>query len=336
MKELIKIIEDNYGYEIENVEKIKNAYKIKTTEGYKCFKASKYDYKQFDFIINAILHLIKNGYENVVDIKTTADNKKYINYDKGYGFLCDWIDSREANFDNPIELKKCVESLSRLHVASMGFNHKINSGVRNLYGKWINRFKKRCDELLYFKAILSGKKSHSEFDYIYLKYFEKHYKQALKAIRDLETSEYINISERHLRMAGFCHHDTANHNFLITSELKIYLIDFDYCIFDTYLHDLGSIIIRNLKYGNWNLEKIEYIINIYNQNIHLTKEELYIIFCFMEFPQDFWQIGLQYYVENQLWDEDVFLKKLNRIVSDSRNRFEFLRSLEGGGWFDSN
>ena len=81
-------------------------YKIKTTEGYKCFKASKYDYKQFDFIINAILHLIENGYENVVDINTTTNNKKYIKYDKGYGFLCDWIDSREANFDNPIELKK--------------------------------------------------------------------------------------------------------------------------------------------------------------------------------------------------------------------------------------
>ena len=88
-------------------------------------------------------------------------------------------------------------------------------------------------------------------------------------------------------MSGFCHHDTANHNFLITSELKIYLIDFDYCIFDTYLHDLGSIIIRNLKYGNWKLEKMEYILNIYNENIQLQKKSYILYFVLWNFLRIF-------------------------------------------------
>jgi CotS family spore coat protein len=329
MEELRKIVKNYYGLEVLNIEKVKNAYKIKTPHGDKCFKASKYDFKQFDFIINAILHLIENGYENVVAIDPTLEGKNYIKCDKGFGFLCDWIDSREASFENPIELKMCIEALSRLHLASMGFKYKINSSIRNQYGKWISRFKKRCDELLYFKAILSEKRKHSEFDSMYLKYFENHYKQALKAISDLQGSEYVKISEKHLSYAGFCHHDTANHNFLITSELKIYLIDFDYCIFDTYIHDLGSIIIRNLKYGNWNLDKMEDILEIYNENIEISKDELYLLFCFMEFPQDFWQVGLQYYVENQSWDEEIFLKKLNRIVNDSKNRFEFLKYFKG-------
>ena len=52
VEELLKIIENDYGYKVEDIEKIKNAYKIKTNIGDKCFKASRYDLKQFDFIIH--------------------------------------------------------------------------------------------------------------------------------------------------------------------------------------------------------------------------------------------------------------------------------------------
>lgn len=336
MEELAGIIRNNYGLDVLNIEKIKNAYRIKTDQGFKCFKASKYDFRQFEFIINAITHLQGNGYKNIVTIYNTVDDDKYIEFNKGYGFLCDWVDSREVSFDNPVELGRCIEALARLHIASRGFNHKVNSSIRDLYGKWVLRFKKRCDELLYFKAILENKENYTEFDRIFLKYFEVHYRQGLKAIRDLESSNYFNIMKDHRRLAGFCHHDTANHNFLITSNLKVYLIDFDYCVFDSHLHDLGSIIIRNLKYGNWSLDKLEYILDLYKEYIPITNDELYVLFCFIEFPQDFWQIGLQYYVENQSWEEEVFLKRLNRTINDVKGRFEFLRSLEGGGLFDTN
>jgi len=69
-------------------------------------------------------------------------------------------------------------------------------------------------------------------------------------------------------------------------------------------------------------------LDIYSKNIYIDDDELYLIFCFMEFPQDFWQVGLQYYVEKQPWGEEFFIKKLNRIVGDSVDRMEFLRDFE--------
>ena len=328
MNELKNLIENNYGYTVQSVEKIKNAYKINTDRGIKCFKASKYDINQFEFIIGAITHLMDNKFDGVIDIQPTINNKNYVEFDKRYGFLCDWIDSREANFGNPIELRMCINTLSKLHIASKGFKPKINIGIRNLYGKWIKRFKKRCDELLYFKALITKKDHYSEFDNIYLECFDIHYNQGLKTIKDLERSNYLDIMDIHKSEAGLCHHDTANHNFLITSDLKMYVIDFDYCIFDTHMHDLASIIIRNLKYGNWNVEVMNYIIDIYSKNIPVSDEELFIIFCFMEFPQDFWQVGLQYYVENQAWGDEFFIKKLNRITIDSKERWGFLTTVQ--------
>ncbi|QCX33434.1 CotS family spore coat protein [Caloramator sp. E03] len=323
-----ELIQNNYKIEVYEIEKIKNAFRIKTDNEYMCFKSSNYDIDQFRFIVSAIDYLYKRGFEGVLPPIKTKNGENFIKVNEGYGYLCKWIDSREADFKNPVELKMCVNTLSNLHIASMGFKIDFYIKNRNYYGKWIKRFKKRCDELLYFKALIKSKDKLSDFDNIYLKYFDSHYRQGLKAIKDLEESKYFEIMERHKELSYLCHHDTANHNFLITSNLDMYMIDFDYCILDTNLHDLSSIIIRNLKYGNWDFEILDFILSVYYEKIPISNDEIYLIFCFMQFPQDFWQVGLQYYVEKQPWEEEFFLRKLKRIVEDSKERMSFLREFE--------
>jgi len=328
LEDVMRLIEENYGIEVEGIEKIKNVYKVKTKEGYKCLKASKYDFGQFQFIIACIKYLLDKGFEAVLPFCSARNGKSFIEFNTGYAFLCEWVESREANFKNPIELKMCIETLSSLHLMSRGFTPPPETRGRNYYGRWMDKFKKRCDELLYFKALIKSKDKISEFDSIYQRHFDSHYRQGLKTIKDIEGSKYIQIMDKHKVLKGFCHHDTANHNFLITGDSRVYMIDFDYCVMDSYLHDLTSIIIRNLKHGNWNFYTFDYILDIYSKNIYIDDDELYLIFCFMEFPQDFWQVGLQYYVEKQPWGEEFFIKKLNRIVGDSVDRMEFLRDFE--------
>lgn len=324
MEKIKDILNENYDIKALEVEKIKNVYKVRTEDGFRCFKASKYDIRQFSFIVSSISHLSERGFEGILPVYNTKDNRKFIKLDNRYGFMCDWINSREASFKNPVELKKCVETLSNLHLSSRGFNGGEISRVRRFYGRWIEKFRKRCNELIYFKALITAKDKKTEFDNIYLKYFDIHYRQALDTIRNLEASKYYEIMKEHERLREICHHDTANHNFLITEESKIVMIDFDYCVFDTHLHDLGSIMIRNLKYDNWDSDLLEFILNIYGKKIPVNREELYLVSCFMKFPQDFWQVGLQYYVEKQPWDEDFFTRKLTRTVLDSKRRMEFI------------
>ncbi len=122
----------------------------------------------------------------------------------------------------------------------------------------------------------------------------------------------------------FCHHDYANHNILIDSENQIYIIDFDYCMLDTKLHDLASILIRVMKNGKWDLKSAELILNSYRKESDVDKESIPIIAAFMEFPQDYWQIGIQYYWEKQPWSEEFFFNKLNRYYEDREERQEFI------------
>ncbi|HWQ30165.1 MAG TPA: CotS family spore coat protein, partial [Negativicutes bacterium] len=75
----------------------------------------------------------------------------------------------------------------------------------------------------------------------------------------------------------------------------------------------------------WDLGKAYFILNEYDRIYGVDKDELEVIKALMTFPQDFWQIGLQYYVEKQPWAMEYFLMRLGRIVSDREIRNRFLR-----------
>ena len=56
-----------------------------------------------------------------------------------------------------------------------------------------------------------------------------------------------------------------------------------------------------MKDGNWKKEVSNVVINNYLKTYSISEEELRVIIAFMRFPQGFWQIGLQYYWEQQPW-----------------------------------
>ena len=65
--------------------------------------------------------------------------------------------------------------------------------------------------------------------------------------------------EKEVLKRSFCHHDYAHHNILVDTNKKINIIDFDYCMLDSHLHDLCSLLIRTMKDGKWEKEKADLI-----------------------------------------------------------------------------
>ena len=123
---------------------------------------------------------------------------------------------------------------------------------------------------------------------------------------------------------GFCHHDFANHNILIDEDENIKIIDFDYCILDSNLHDLSSLIIRSMKSNGWDTNIANIVLDGYSKNITVCEDELNIMKEFIRFPQEFWQIGLQVYWEQQPWGEEFFIKKLNKYLNSIEDRTRFI------------
>lgn len=333
-KEILKIksyVEEYYSLNVDNIEKVKNSYKIITKdEGY-CLKVIKYQFSHFYFILCAMKHLQGNGFNNIPEFIMNKDKKEYGSIDGKYAYLTKWIPSRVSNYDNPIELAMVSSELAKLHQCSKGFNLEKNMKPRIGWFSWGNVFETRKNEIIDFKNRINQKAYKSDFDLLYLENIEREIKRAEKSIIGLQKNNYVKIMEREVFKRSFCHHDYAHHNILIDDNKNINIIDFDYCILDSHLHDLCSLLIRNMKNKKWEKEKCDLILDAYSENMEVKQDEMPIIREFIRFPQTFWQIGLQVYWEQQPWGDDFFLNKLEKYLEDCMEREEFINSYFCGG-----
>lgn len=330
--DVLETISKKYGIEVKELEKIKNAYKITTDEGVYCFKIIKYNYGHFLFLFNAMKHLQKNGFETVPEFILTKEGKDFVWIDNNRAYLTPWVIAREANYDNPIDIEIASRKLADLHVKSRGFEVTDEMNPRVGWLRWVEIFKTRKDEILDFKRRIEAKGSKSEFDQLYISYMDEELDRATKAIDNLINSNYFDVMMQQVSKMGFCHHDYAHHNVLIGKENLVNIIDFDYCILDTYLHDLCSLLIRRMKDGKWSIENAEEIIMYYNEVNPIAQRDIPIMAGFMEFPQAYWQLGIQYYWEEQPWGEEFFIKKLEKIHEDREYRQEFIEEFRSKKW----
>ncbi|MCC9293703.1 CotS family spore coat protein [Clostridium sp. MT-14] len=323
-----KYVEDAYDLHIEFIEKIKSIYKIHTKYHQYCLKVINYDFGHFLFIISAIKHLQNEKFRNIPEIINTKNKKNYIKIGDSYAYLCKWINSRQCDYNNPLDILVATSKLAELHRKSHNFQVTDKMNPRIGWFKWIENFMTRRNEILDFKRRIMNKPHKEEFDVLYLEAMKEEIRMAESSIEHLKASDYINSMKRQIKDGGFCHHDYANHNVLIDDQGEINIIDFDYCMMDTYLHDLASLIIRVMKNGKWRLDNATFIIDAYSAINNVRQEDIPIMAAFMEFPQNYWQIGIQYYWEEQPWGEEHFIKKLNKIFRDRQDRLEFIEEFQ--------
>lgn len=324
IEELKSLVKDNYSLCINDIEKIKNVYRIETENEMYCLKIINYDFKHFLFIIGAIKHLQRNGFQKIPEIIETIDNKEYIAIDKKYAYLTPWLNARECNYDNPVEIKLCTSKLADLHKKSLNFKVTPEMKPRIVWLKWIETYKTREREILDFKRRIYEKECITEFDKNYLEIMEEELSRSSRSISNLQKSGYIEKMKEEIKHRGFCHHDYAHHNVLIEKSGGVNIIDFDYCILDTHLHDLSSLLIRRMKNGKWSIDNALFIMDEYDATNAIYKSDIEVMASFMEFPQEYWQTGIQYYWEKKNWGEEFFLKKLQKINEDRVDRQNFV------------
>lgn len=322
---LVDYLSVKYDLNIQGISQVKNVMRISTDQGDRCLKTVKYRKEHFLFILSAMKHLMDNGFEGIIPFIPTKDGQLYVELKDGYGFLTEWLPGRECDYSNPIELDIAAVTLAKLHNASRGFNPGPEVEYRDGWGKWVEKFTSRIMDMMEFKKIIEAKSEHTYFDTVYYDNVDYHLVQAEQAVEHLKNSRYFELMEAEMKNKSFCHHDYAHHNVLISGDFTAHVIDFDYCICDTRIHDLSSLIIRNMRHGNYsNMEKAQYIINCYLKEGYLKTDEIEVMNAFMEFPQDFWQVGLQYYIEKQDWKESNFNKRLNNVINDKIDRQQFI------------
>jgi CotS family spore coat protein len=314
--------------DVDQIEKVKNVYKVESEGKFYCLKVVKYEFSHFWFILNVILHLQNNNFEKIPTIILTKDGSYYIALEDCYAYLTAWIEARECNYDNPIDVRAAAIKLADFHMKSSGFKVTLQMKPRVGWFKWVKNFTTRKNEILDFKNRIMKKDILTDFDRAYLSNVEQEINRCDSSILNLINSDYVSRMNVHKRRKELCHHDFAHHNILMERDNSINLIDFDYAILDTHLHDLSSFLIRRMKDGKWELKNALSILDAYSTMYMVEEKDIPIMAAFIEFPQAFWQVGIQYYWEAQPWGEEFFLKKLNRILEDNEDRQEFVNDFK--------
>jgi CotS family spore coat protein len=179
-------------------------------------------------------------------------------------------------------------------------------------------------ELDYFRRQAITEKDTSAFSRLYLRYFEPFYRQAVQSYERLLNSSYQFIAYEAFQKKTVCHHDFSCRNLLRVSDRQLCLVDFDYAIRDIRIHDLINLVIRNLRHNEWNIEVCNRILYEYHQRSRLSADEIEVMHTLLTWPQDFWQVGLQYYVEQLPWPAKRFLHKLEHRIEARFMREKFL------------
>lgn len=319
---------EHYDFKVFHLQNCRGIICLHTDQGRKCLKRFKFSEPELIFSYQAIEHLVKKGFKNVARFIPTRSGHPYLNIEGQLYFLTDWIHGEHCDYENFKELSLASKTLARLHLASHGFEPPPGCEEKIRWGRWPEIFAHRLEELAFFgrQAQRDGKENpHSRLYWKYLAYFTD---QASQSLSLLSESSYNSLVENEKALMGFCHHDFANHNVLLTARDEVYVVDFDYTVCDIRAHDIASLLSRVARHQEWTPRIIPQVLEPYRSVSPLKPGELGVIHAFLTFPQDFWQLGVWLYLEKVRPDDDRIRRRIRSMSEYVHARTLFLQKLK--------
>lgn len=303
-------------------EKIKDVFKIETTQGVKNLKVSPLMPNRLIFVHRAIQHLIKSGFTEMTPIISTINGETYVS-DCRYAYtLFNWIEGRQCNFVNQQELIEATRTLAKMHRHTFGFSPPPRSNMRKQLGKGLEHFKERFYNLQEYQQT-ARRMPNDHFAQVYLENCDHFISLAAQAIAKLKQSHYHELVIKAGIDQSFCYGDPAARNFILSSEGRVFLIDFDSCRLDMPIMDLVKFIRRVMKKHRWSYPTARVIMDAYQEVNPLTEDELGVLKAVFYFPQKFWRISTRYFHRHGDFYPDSLFRKLQKYLQTKEAFYQF-------------
>ena len=308
-----------FGLKVTDLVPLRNVYLLFTDKGQKILKKVEYSKENLQFIYEAVEY-IRRSFDRVISFNKTLSGEIYAIFNGELYCVMDVAQGREAEFSNPIDVSIAVKSIAEMHKASEGY--RCNYTEKCIAGRAIDNFKRRLEELSFFKKLALLHEYKSSFDEVFLTYVDSYIKEIEENIKFISSTPYLKLCSEEDKKV-ICHHDLANHNILILDD-KAFFIDFDFAMVDLRVHDLCNFINKAVKNFAFDLDKANSIVEQYSAINPLDKRELEVLKAFLSFPEDFYNISKDYYARRKEWEEETFLDRLLRKLEYKEDREEFL------------
>lgn len=314
-----------FGLKVMAYETYRGVWRVQTEAGYKYLKRSKFKQTEVKFIYEVLEYLNGQGFGQTPRLVLNPDGEPFVQDETGLFILTEWRFSQELNFEILMDLRAASRFLAEFHQVGQGFEPLHAIPERTCWHGWPAKLFNRIRQLEEFEHLAQSEAEESEFSRLYLRHFDTFYRQAAYSLELLFKSPYPAVAQMDCARRSLCHHDYSGRNLLRTYDHQLFLVDFDYCLRDLRIHDLINLLVRNLKHSDWRMELCRFILQEYHRIAPLFEPEIEVMQVLLTWPQDFWQVGLQYYLEQLPWPKERFLKKLEAKVNARSAQEAFIK-----------
>jgi len=309
----IEAVAREFNFKVISYKPLRAVYIAETDKGPIVIKETDREPDKLLYIHGMKEYLHEKGFD-ALDRYLIADNGLPFTLQDNRLFIVEkYIDGRECSFTNPFDREAAVVALAELHKKGKGYIAPTGAFKRENYGRWDSTYLRKIEYLLELKEIIKAKKDRDFFDKLYLEDVDFMIEMAWQAYDTLGCSNYQEISKIARKENWICHHDYTYHNIIITKDLGVSIIDFDYSCHELPIYDLANYILKVLKRFSFDIDIAIRIIDIYDKIIDISKYDLMIMLAIFEFPQRFWRIAERYYEKKTDWSQDDFVSKYDDV-----------------------
>ncbi|MEG2291570.1 MAG: CotS family spore coat protein [Clostridium sp.] len=316
---------DNYDFLVTDVIPLRKVFVLVTDRGNKILKKVHYEEEDIRFIKSGMEYMKNNGFNRIMNFIVNKNGHIITKWKESTYVVMELIEGRECEYNNPLDIAIAVNGLSDMHNASKGISFSSKS-KRYMPFKAIDNYRDKFEDLQRLKERAISYENKNEFHDIFLRYVDGFLEDMKKSIDIMEKSTYLEMCNYNENFI-LCHGDLAYHNIIIEDN-KSYFIDFDYSTVDLRVNDICNIINKVTKNSCYDFNILKLIIDEYNKDVPLGRDEYEVLYGMLSFPTEFYSIAKDYFYRKKLWKYETYLYKIKKKVQDIDERQEMIENFK--------
>lgn len=319
---------EQYEFKVLRTWKGRGAILCETSQGLKILKeyaGIKDKLVVQDFLLQS---LRSKGYERTEQIVKNREGSLYsMENEQSAYFVKDYFEGRECNVKDEAECLTAMNKLARLHQLSSvqecpDFQNITPFSLQKEYEKHNRELKK-------VNHYIKQKSQKTDFEIFLMKYYDLFYRQAQTVETELKKEDWTDFEERIATQKILCHGDFQHHNILFSGADPA-VINFEKIILDSRVRDIYLFMRKVLEKNGWSVVLGRKILEVYEEESMLTREEKRQLYYRFTYPEKFWKIVNFYFNSGKAFISARNTEKLEKLLKnrdDMQNFITFLESM---------
>lgn len=271
------------------------------------------------FIIDALRELNRNGYA-VEQVWFTKDGEPFTEDETGTRYwLKTYVSGSECAVGREGELVQAVSQLAKLHAVMAKSTIPVPEFMKNDRNDPKNQYERHYKELVKLKNYIKTRKTKNEFEQSFQNWYPYYIADAQKTLELLKTGDTESGYQ-------LCHGAFNQHNVVKTPE-GFRIIHFENMSYHLTVSDLATFMRKMLEKNEWSISLGMTMLEAYEKERPLGKNERRALYLLLLFPEKFWKIANHYANSHKAWVSTRDIEKLKKMTDQEAARRTFLENL---------